>query len=154
MPANNYLRAATLMLPFLAAAPLATPPAHAQRPALVKNIDEKGRTPFAKTFTCGGSSGACTISYPAVPANKRLVVEYVNGTFVPVAGGTPSMVLYALINHEASYSFLPAFVSSNVWIENSFTLAYFEAADSPQLLIFGVDNASITLAGYLVDLSE
>ena len=64
------------------------------------------------------------------------------------------MVLYALINHEASYSFLPAFVSSNVWIENSFTLAYFEAADSPQLLIFGVDNASITLAGYLVDLSE
>lgn len=63
------------------------------RPALVKNLDEPGRAPFqfyagvARGETgCGGNY--CTISLPAVPANKRLVITNVAVTIHMEAGAT------------------------------------------------------------------
>ena len=44
-----------------------------------KNIDERGRNPFAvQTFCSSSNSNSCFSSMPPVPAGKRLVLEYVS----------------------------------------------------------------------------
>jgi len=50
----------------------------------VKNIDERGRSPYMLQVTCnlqtlGIFASSCLSNLPAIPANKRFVVEYVNG---------------------------------------------------------------------------
>src|SRR4051794_9283305 len=54
------------------------------RAALVKNIDERGRSPYRAGSRCQGSGdlNICVASFPAVAANRRLVVEYINGNIV------------------------------------------------------------------------
>ena len=42
------------------------------RAALVKNIDERGRSPYTVMSPCTvGETSECTASFPQVPANKR-----------------------------------------------------------------------------------
>src|ERR1022692_2551234 len=51
------------------------------RAALVKNIDERGRNPYIQHLGCfSNGTQSCTAFFPTVPANKRLVIEHVDGT--------------------------------------------------------------------------
>src|SRR5258706_15121720 len=59
--------------------------AQAVRAAVVKNIDEPGRSPFQQEAFFSGSCPnitACSVNYAPVPANKRLVITNVSGRFL------------------------------------------------------------------------
>jgi hypothetical protein len=71
--------------------------AHAQKPALVQNIDEKGRNPYQQTFQFSPSSTAtssavctgttCVILFKPVPTGYRLVVTQISFTYVVASTG-------------------------------------------------------------------
>ena len=53
--------------------------AQAIKAALVKNVDEPGRTPFQVRLSCGnGSTTACNGTSAAIPLGKRLVIQHVS----------------------------------------------------------------------------
>ena len=62
-------------------------PAIAQviKAALIKNVDEPGRIPFQMRVLCGDAQ-SCFTPDITVPANKRLVIEFLGGN-VHVAAG-------------------------------------------------------------------
>ena len=62
---------------------LYTPQLFAQaRAALVKNVDEPGRSPYQAVQMTFNNCGVYGFAYfPAVPAGKRLVVTFVSGQF-------------------------------------------------------------------------
>lgn len=128
------------------------------RAALVKNVDEKGRAPYQQSgfVQCTNGNSFCDLFLPAVPANKRLVVEHVsanifapvglNGTFLIVGGNTSS----ALPGRSTSAPTLLAV--------NETVLMYFEAGASPLYRVVpsvadGSASFSATITGYLVDLT-
>jgi hypothetical protein len=162
------------ILAFVAAlASLLPAAAHAQKPALTQNIDEKGRTPYyaSQYGTCSNPSNpACYITFPAVPAGYRLVVTYVSINYVAASsGGLNSCVLYENIpgSGDAPYGNAPY----QVWLpaptangQNNYTYSnpltvYVEAG--AQLSMF-VGNVLIspdfplvgTINGYLVNLNQ
>jgi hypothetical protein len=137
-------------------------PAPAQtRAAVVKNIDERGRTPFGQTASCITSSTVCVAIFPAVPANKRLVVEHVNG-YVRTTGNLLYLaVLYGNnpLFHYIFFQIQGSDQSNNsIYIANQPTLTYFEAGQTPNFVVNIKSAADIaaqlTITGYLVDLTQ
>jgi hypothetical protein len=133
------------------------------RAALVQNIDEPGRSPFTLTIECAGfqNSGFCSgTSSTAVPANKRFVVQYVNGIMDIYGSGTfdsgyvssNGMTLY-LDPHFGATSF-----GFSTYTINMPVVAYVEAGQTPSIEIYGTSSTSpqaiVTLTGYLIDLTE
>jgi hypothetical protein len=131
------------------------------RAALVKNIDEPGRSPFTLRIDCNGSSNFCVgTSATAVPAHKRFVVQYVNG-----GGGLNGSLASSLVS-VANGSFLyldPHFISNafgfSIYAISMPVVAYFEAGQTPSVQIDATPDSSapdftITLTGYLIDLTE
>jgi hypothetical protein len=50
------------------------------RAALVKNVDEPGRTPYQSTASCSVDLiGECFANFATVPAGKRLIVQHLSG---------------------------------------------------------------------------
>ncbi len=130
--------------------------------ALVKNVDERGRNPYAQQVTCYiVNSNQCSAIFPAVPANMRLVVEHVNisvDTPTPLVGvdlGMGGMILYPLMTLQGQD---PA--GNSVYIANQPLLMYAEAGTTPAVTIntrtggFEFISSSITLTGYLVNLAQ
>jgi len=133
-------------------------PAIAQiKAALVKNVDEKGRSPYQQSgfVQCTASSGFCDLVFPPVPAGKRLVAEHisanvfapngVNAMFLVVGGNTS----FDLPTHTASLS--------SLYSMNEVVLGFYEAGQTPLFrLATSVPDpsaaASVTLTGYLIDL--
>ena len=60
---------------------LSVPPLLAQvRPALVKNVDEPGRSPYQVLPVSSTDCGTYTyLNFPAVPSGKRLVITFASG---------------------------------------------------------------------------
>src|SRR5215475_13967952 len=53
------------------------------RAALVKNIDEQGRTPYQSSQSCNTPGNTvCSADLTPVPAGKRLVIQHVSGLVV------------------------------------------------------------------------
>ncbi len=72
--------------------------AQAVRAALIQNTDEPGRIPYEAESACSGV-GYCFADFPAVPANKRLVITRVVGSAQAMtAGGVVSSVGLAAIS--------------------------------------------------------
>lgn len=138
-------------------------PAVAQvvRAALVKNVDEKGRSPYMQLLfrSCpSGGNGACELIFPPVPAGKRLVVEHVNAGITFATGG---LRLSALTGGPNVLLLLPARPVSDpsILAVNEQTLAYFESGQSPTYRISvnsvsDVPALNATLSGYFVDLAQ
>jgi len=139
-------------------------PALAQvvRAALVKNVDEKGRSPymqFQPRVCSRNSTKSCDVVFPPVPAGKRLVLEHLNAGINFATSG----VRFAgvLIAQDSGLSVFPTRPSGdpNLTIVNEPTLLYFEAGQTPTFRI-GVNNdadvpvVTATLSGYLVDLEQ
>ncbi|HET9269366.1 MAG TPA: hypothetical protein VFO31_14430 [Vicinamibacterales bacterium] len=130
-------------------------PAIAQiRAAVVKNVDEKGRIPFQATSLCVSAFPApnCFVTFPAVPAGKRLVIEYVSAEFNLSPNFQPAAALTNVsggINHP-----LPTFFrfGANYGV-SSRLLLYAEAGQQPVLNAFGTSGSG-NIAGYLVDLTQ
>jgi hypothetical protein len=137
------------------------------RAAVVKNIDERGRAPYIVSATCFSRpfSGVCMASFPAVPANRRLVVEYVNGQLdadhglfssaylsVPSASSFP----IRLASHVESFDDFRDLYSISMPV-----VFYYEAGQMPVVSVQAtvlaenpLRGGSFTLSGYLVDLTQ
>jgi hypothetical protein len=131
------------------------------RAALVKNIDERGRIPYTQSVGCFNNGlTQCVAIFPFVPANKRLVIEHING-FVGTATNLYSVVLGG--NGTSSNIFFQlqgAQSGLNLFVANQPFLAYFEAGLAPQCNITvnagGLEDiaSTVTITGYLVDLTQ
>lgn len=138
-------------------------PAIAQtvRAALVKNIDERGRSPYTQRLVCGTSGGSCVASGPTVPANTRLVVEHVTGRFEVTDGLLPGVQMAT----KEGFFFLPPTFSlrlagiGDFYVVNQPVLAYFDAGSFPTLSVVSATNTGSVeidalITGYTVNLSE
>lgn len=135
------------------------------RAAVVKNIDERGRIPYIVQAPCaaqGPGTNFCSASFPAVAANKRLVVEYINsqlnvehGQFFGAFLGVPS----AGTQYLALPSHLELTNGNDYYSVSVPAVVYYEAGQMPAAYIYTISNNSpragvITLSGYLVDLTQ
>jgi len=134
-------------------------PALAQvRAALVKNIDEKGRIPYQAIATCPTPVAgiSCAAAFPAVPVNRRLVIQHINAEFNKVAGFEPTAAISFIGDDNLNRRFvIPTFarVGTTNYGINSPLLAYVEAGRVVSLEAFGsISQAQLT--GYLVDLTQ
>jgi hypothetical protein len=138
-------------------------PALAQaRPAVVKNIDERGRTPYGQTASCSTpGSTVCTAIFPVVPANKRVVIEHVSGyvrtaanlLYLAVLDGNNPLLHFIFFQVQGSDQ-----SNNSIYIANQPTLTYFEAGQTPNFVVNLKSSAAITtqltITGYLVDLAQ
>jgi hypothetical protein len=132
------------------------------RAALTQNIDERGRNPYIQQLSCfTNSSGACSVSFPTVPANMRLVVEHVN---VVVDTATPVENVEILGSNIVETLLLPLqgkdYAGHNLYIANQPLLFYFSSGEAPGAEIYVLPgnsiylSAEVTLTGYLVNLNN
>lgn len=136
------------------------------KPALVRDIDEPGLSPFREsvqvtqsTTTCPPSLASCNVVFSTVPAGKRLVVTYVSTVFFLDSGGTSAEAL--LTSTGGGFIYLPMpqvqpgiadryFVSTPVQF-------YVEPGDAPRITMRGFNFAdgrlmSVSVVGYFVTL--
>jgi hypothetical protein len=137
---------------------------HAQKPALIQNIDEKGRNPYyeLENGICGSNPSYCNIRFRTVPAGYRLVITYVSAFYSSTS--TPGDVSYAYVNsgglsQAGGYTYqvyLPAATANggNYYTYSSSVIVYVEAGQTPALVLLNGANASGSISGYLVALSE
>lgn len=146
-------------LVFSFATPAAGQWARTLRSVLVRNVDEKGRTPYMQfqTVTCPGQGALiCQMTFPPVPEGKRLVLEHVNASVNFALGGIQRI---ALLLPSDFIFVLPARPISdpNVVIVNETVLAYFESGQSPVFQVISKDGLDVplvttALSGYLITL--
>jgi hypothetical protein len=130
--------------------------------ALIKNVDEPGRTPYSVQLNCNDNiSTSCTSpAVPAIPPGKRLVVEYVGVEVFAFSGpGVAEIFLTSgLSNIKTVLHVEPNVVTAPNFIYSSDgpVRVYFEAGEVPTLnvsTISGGMNARAWVTGYLVDLT-
>jgi hypothetical protein len=126
------------------------------RAAFVKNIDERGRTPYQQRVVCDGINGGCNAVLPPVPPHTRLVVEYVAASLV-IDNGQPRLFMTAAPNN-ANIPFNPVFQQGNQYVATQPMIAFFEAGQSPTVVLTndfagGLVSLDGVVTGYLVDLS-
>jgi hypothetical protein len=138
--------------------------AQAVRAAVVKNIDERGRTPYQTILLCNGLNSCVSAAGIAVPAHSRLVIEHVSG-FAQFPES--QQINGILLTSSASRSYIVAtFLEDYGGLYNyGFDqphLFYVEAGDAPvlQLFVSGAPvnghyaEAQCQISGYIVDLSQ
>jgi hypothetical protein len=160
----NRLRNCALMLAGFAllaviASGISGVPALAQivKSAIIKNIDEPGRSPYSSSSSCAAAN-QCTLSFTAVPANKRLVAQFVSinlqsSSAIAING---QAFLGDGVSNYADV-FVPRVDSFNAVNSQPIT-AYIDAGRVPKLsaALTGSTNVQAhgILTGYLVDLSQ
>jgi hypothetical protein len=140
--------------------------ATAQKPTLVRNDAEPGRTPYQQTFfilqnasNCD-SAQDCRINLPAVPAGFRLVINHVSVMFHMAPGGTGA---YATLQTNSfgpgTVAFLTASPINATTYLISTPMTYFvEPGETPVIVVQGNDvdrtgyGAEATVSGYLVSI--
>jgi hypothetical protein len=133
--------------------------AQAIKAALIKNVDEKGRSPFTLSLSCNANF-SCIASGAAVPNGKRLVIEHVSGSLqVDVANSANVQIQNFTV---AGRDFAPVKVGTSPdgidtnWVVNDSVLVYLEPAAIPSfnasIYASGQIFANAKLTGYLVDL--
>jgi hypothetical protein len=126
------------------------------RAALVKNIDEHGRTPYQQFVFCQPAGPSfCQAVLPAVASHSRLVIEYVSADIdsttpprMNLVNNTPFQVWYF-----NAVPFGPTTQAEYV-VAQPMT-AFFEAGQTPSFGVSGSNpSAAVMISGYLVDLSQ
>jgi hypothetical protein len=150
-------------------------PAHAQKPALVQNIDEKGRNPYQQTIqfiptstttgltSCSG--GLCEVAFKPVPAGYRLVVTQVTAIYTAAStGDVENIAFLASITSATSptvgdIAILPSpTISAGLHSLSAAITFYVEPGLIPLLSMTNVQNSgstvTVSITGYLVNLNE
>lgn len=125
-------------------------------PAITSTIDDPGRIPYqsSQTAICSGTN-VCAFTFPAVPANHRLVVQRVTGYYPGISANAPARLLltsgtFATVRITPSNSFANLFDIA--------VLSYFDAGQQPETIAtvesgtYGGTSTS-TLIGYMLDCS-
>jgi hypothetical protein len=135
----------------------------ATNPVINQDVDSPGRSPYYQTEACyNASENQCSALFPAVPANTRLVVQYINSSVdTPTAlisaefdvGGTIFMpILHTLQGNDSG--------GNKIYVASQPMLYYWEAGQQPYLVMnaqaggFQFMSGQVTLTGYLVNLTE
>jgi hypothetical protein len=136
------------------------------RAVLVKNIDERGRAPYMVQATCGAiaNSKQCEADFAVVPANKRFVVEYVNGLVSGAHGNFQGAFLNVPSAGQSQLPLLAHFDVTDASGRDQYTISmpavfYYEPGQTPFVVLVAVTapgllGGSFTLSGYLVDLTQ
>jgi hypothetical protein len=161
-----------ILLAALAVVLIAGTAAAQVRPAYVKNVDEPGRAPYQQmvNFSLGFPTtcdlAMCVISFNAVPAGKRLIVEHVT-MLAYVRDGRPMFLAFgenAVINRDniaiVGGGFTDTGIESGVgnrWftLDRAVKVCY-EAGTIPKLKLrysgsLGLGSSNASLHGYLID---
>jgi hypothetical protein len=131
--------------------------AQAIKAALIKNIDEPGRSPYYSSGNCA-SAGGCIITLAAVPANKRLVVQFVS--FDVQSGNAVTDNAIALLGDGANnYAWIaPTRIDDLNWAGAQPVTAFISAGAQPKLSIVLNGSTNVQafgiVTGYLVDLTQ
>jgi hypothetical protein len=139
------------------------------RPALIKNTDEPGRTPYEVqaqyyyggcTIGCSDAGSYYDVVYfhlPAVPAGKRWVIQHISGTIPTTSGGSVS--LSSFTNSKLKWSFYGPFFPLNGI--SGFSSQVFTTVEPGEVLlvdIYATSHANIicdiVVSGYLIDASN
>jgi hypothetical protein len=132
------------------------------RAALVKNIDEPGRTPYQQTGSCtnpfidGLRSGSCDVVFPAITSGKRAVIEYVTADLATTSDITPSVALQENALGGGAVLVSPVFprFSGDFGVSDRIQM-YINGDEQPKFLAAtGLGVNSVTISGYLVDLTQ
>lgn len=131
--------------------------AQAVKAALIKNIDEPGRAPYYGSNDCNGLGG-CTLNFPAVPANKRLVVQFFSA-FVQSTNPVSTLPFLEFGDGSRVYAdWVVPSANANDWVISQPLTAYIEPGATPKLSVqlSGSTSCNLvgTLIGYLVDLTQ
>jgi hypothetical protein len=152
-------------------------PAHAQKPALVQNIDEKGRNPYQQSiqFTptsiatgstpCFTGQNTCEIFFKPVPAGYRLVVSQVTAAYAAaVAGDIGHLAVLSTVTSTTTpvvgdiYVLPSPAVSAGIYTLSVPVTFYVEPGLTPFLDLtnvqFGNNTVTVSISGYLVALNE
>lgn len=144
--------------------------AGAQKPALVQDRDEPGRSPYTQTLSaippatdCDGN--LCLVRFATVPAGKRLVVTHASGQLVANTDGSANpFVIATMMTYSGGvafpYLYLPVAQpygapssTSSGFIVSSPVMQFYEAGTAPLMLgsTSGTFNAVVfSLVGYFV----
>jgi hypothetical protein len=141
--------------------------AHAQKPALTQNIDEKGRVPYqaGTNVNCALNHDGpqiCAIGFPVVPAGYRLVVTYISATFdegVSAPSATVNLTGGALLpGGTTSLATGPVFVATLVggsFVLSSPVTYYVEPGGNAALTVQNYSSfATGFVSGYLINLNQ
>ena len=135
--------------------------AAAVKAALIKNVDERGRVPYFVKLSCSvpGTTNICTNTAAAIPANKRFVVEHINGHFqVPNNTSLFDVEIAAEDFNHFAPRFFVALGTLNNYTLNEPARMYYGPTTTPSLFITllgnpaGSASTEVLLYGYLVDL--
>lgn len=158
---NTLLMAGAVLAAMAALAHFGAKPLLAEiRAALVRNIDEPGRSPYQSAALNGAfTEGTCLVEFAPVPPNKRLVVEHLSG-YVAVGGAT-TLVLGRFRTNLANGPFVlfgAASVGASQWAASQAMTVYVEPGGVPRLEFTVTSNirctASGNLSGHLIDLTQ
>jgi hypothetical protein len=154
-------RTHSILATAVALASLLPAAAHAQKPALTQNIDEKGRTPYYDTVIGSCTYGSCVLTFATVPAGYRLVVTHASIRFLQYSSAGGSWAFFANGGYGPSgyyyevYLPAPATNGGNVYTYSSPITAYAEAGQQPSLSVFDSQADPVgTIDGYLVALNQ
>jgi hypothetical protein len=131
----------------------------------VKNIDEKGRSPYLQhqARSCPGDGNAvCDIVFPPVPAGKRLVLERVNAGIIFATSGVRIAGLLAPLDVLLFFRVQPTdskVTSDSIFVVNEPTLVYFESGQTPIFHLVANNGSDVpvltaTISGYFVDIDQ
>jgi hypothetical protein len=131
------------------------------RAALVRNIDEPGRSPYQSAVLNGAfTPDTCFVEFAPVPPNKRLVVEHVSA-YVAVGGATTLLLGKFLVPNLANgpkVFFSAASVGFQQWATSQSMTLYVEPGGVPRVAFTITSNipctASGNLSGHLIDLTQ
>jgi len=132
----------------------------AQRAALMQNVDEPARAPYQQTiiFNQGPSTCTqfvCTVTFPAVPAGKRLEVTYVSALF-GAPGGSATISVAPGSGSLGVYLPLPQTYGFGTYVGGAPITLFVEAGNSPTVALGGLSvnssstSAQAAIVGHLV----
>lgn len=138
------------------------------RPAYIKNVDEPGRLPYQQmvSFSEGAPDTCnpllCVISFNAVPAGKRLVVEHVT-MLAYIRDGQPHFLAFGdtTVTNANNIAIVGGGFTDTGHSSRYFSLdravkVYYEAGAIPKLKllysgVLGSTRSNASLHGYLID---
>lgn len=134
------------------------------RAAIVKSVDEPGRSPyFARVnfhrFNC--EDVFCILSLPPVPAGKRLVVTHISGMIGMSAANALQFVTISdnfIVRNVGNHAVLagPFFHTGDYWTFDRTVMAFFDAGTTPAVRFYPVvlegPDSEVAVNGYLVEI--
>jgi hypothetical protein len=131
------------------------------RAAIVQDRDAKARNIYQSVQNCFNVTNPCQVTFAAVPAGKRLIVEQVSAlvTLPTAAAGTIADIE---LRGASVFQFLPIvaapgnFGGQVQYTTNQTVLAAYDAGQVPQVDTFVASGATFTvvasISGYMIDI--